>query len=149
MAQLQAEIPHPLADDLPCLLTPGCMTTPTIRVLLHVFIRQGSFEGATMQVECHDISRGESALGKIRQEEFIDNPGAGDTDSTLGCPGRMGRDDDADPLACFVQELFRTVVEGAADSTLRMRQVLVRRQVQAGLDFRSIQQPIVFATRDI
>src|SRR6266851_2915020 len=149
MAQLQTEVPHPLVDDLPCLLTPGCMTTPTIRVLLHVFIRQGSFEGATMQVECYDISRGEGALGKMRQEEFIDNPGAGDTDSTLGCPGRMSRDDNAAPLACFAQELVWTVVERAADSTFRMRQVLVRRQVQAGLDFRSIQYSIVFAACDI
>src|SRR6266700_193021 len=34
MAQFQAEVPHPLTDDLPCLLSAGGMTTPAIRVLL-------------------------------------------------------------------------------------------------------------------
>jgi hypothetical protein len=33
MAQLQTEVPHPLRDDLPALLTPGGLTTPAIRVL--------------------------------------------------------------------------------------------------------------------
>ena len=40
MAQFQAQVPHPLADDLPCLLTTRGVTTPAIRVLLQVFIGQ-------------------------------------------------------------------------------------------------------------
>ena len=67
---------------------------------------------------------GQEDATTIHQEEFIDDAGVGDTDSTPGCPGLMGRDDDADPLACFAQDLFRTVVERAADPTFRMRQVL-------------------------
>ena len=110
------------------------MTTPTVGVLLSVFISQGRFEGAAMQVEGHDIRSGEGALGEIGEEEFIDDARAGDTNPTLGGPGGMSGDDDADPLACLAQALVRTVVERAADPTFRMRQRLFSRQVQAGLD---------------
>jgi hypothetical protein len=33
MAQFQAQVPYPLADDVPCLLAPGRVTTPAIGVL--------------------------------------------------------------------------------------------------------------------
>jgi len=32
MSQFQAQIPDPLADDTPCLLPPGGVAAPTIRV---------------------------------------------------------------------------------------------------------------------
>ena len=139
MAQFQAEVPYPLADDLPCLLTASGVTTPAIRVLLQVFIGKSIFKCAAMQVERHHISSGEGALGKIRQEEFIDEASTRDPDPTLDGPRRMGRDDDADLLACFAQALVRAVVERAADPTFWLGQVLVCWQVQAGLDLGSIQ----------
>src|SRR5258708_4231437 len=37
MAQFQAEVPDPLADDLPALLTPGGMAAPTVGFLLAIF----------------------------------------------------------------------------------------------------------------
>jgi len=38
MAQLQAQVPDPLADELPCLLTRCCMADPPVGVLFLVFI---------------------------------------------------------------------------------------------------------------
>ena len=38
MAQLQTEVPDPLADELPCLLTRCCMAGPPVGVLFLVFI---------------------------------------------------------------------------------------------------------------
>jgi hypothetical protein len=51
MAQLQTHVPEPLVDDLPPFLTASRVTTPAIGVLLDVFISQGIFKGAAMQVE--------------------------------------------------------------------------------------------------
>jgi len=66
MAHFQREIPDPLIDTLPALLTPGSMTTPTIGVLFAIFIRERDFKGSAMQVECHHIGSGESALWQGR-----------------------------------------------------------------------------------
>ena len=38
MTQLQAHVPDPLTDDLPCLLSGRGMATPAVRVLLDIFI---------------------------------------------------------------------------------------------------------------
>jgi hypothetical protein len=76
-------VPHPLADDLPGLLTARGMTTPAIRVLLQVFIGQGIFKGAAMEIQGHDIARRERVLRQLRQEEFTDNACAGHSHPTL------------------------------------------------------------------
>ncbi len=102
-----------LSDDVPCLLAPGRVTTPAIGVLLHVFIGQGIFKRTAMQVEAHHIRSRQGALGEIRQEELVDDASTCNPNPTPGGPGRMGGDDDTDPLACFVQALVRTVVERA------------------------------------
>jgi len=73
VSQLQAEVPGPLSHDLPGELSPGRMATPTVGIKLLVFVLQGRFKGAAMQVESHHIGGGEGALGQIGQEEFIDN----------------------------------------------------------------------------
>src|SRR5258708_39487643 len=99
MTQLQAQVPHPLAGELPCLLTARSMTTPTIWVLLVVFICQSIFKCAAMQIQRHDIGSGERALGEIRQEQFIDDARASDADPTLGGPGLMRCHDNPPPHA--------------------------------------------------
>jgi hypothetical protein len=38
MPQLQAEVPHPLADELPCLLTRCALAGPAVGVLFLVFV---------------------------------------------------------------------------------------------------------------
>jgi hypothetical protein len=67
-----------------------------------------------MQVEAHHIRSRKGALGEIRQEELVDDASTCNPNPTPGGPGRMGGDDDTDPLACFVQALVRTVVERAS-----------------------------------
>src|SRR5712691_2499758 len=99
MTQLQAEVPHPLADELPCLLTTRSMTTPAIGVLLVVFISQSCFKSPTMQIQRHDITGGKRALRQIRQEQLIDHARAGHANPTLGSRGRMGRHNDPVPHA--------------------------------------------------
>lgn len=65
MAQLQTQIPHPLADQLPCLLAPSRMTDPSVWLLFLVFISQRCFKGSTMQIERNDVRGGEcEARGK-------------------------------------------------------------------------------------
>jgi len=44
LAQFQAEIPQPLADDLPKFLPTRGAGTPTIGLLLYVFIGQHGFK---------------------------------------------------------------------------------------------------------
>jgi hypothetical protein len=61
------------------------MATPTVRLKLLVFVFQGGFKGAAMQVKGHDIGGGERALREIGQKEFIDDSGTSEPDlrSTL------------------------------------------------------------------
>ena len=66
MAEFQTDIPDPLADDLPCFLTAGCMRTPAVGVLFLVFIRQSRLKGAAMQIQFNDVGGGESLLRKAR-----------------------------------------------------------------------------------
>ncbi len=149
MAQFQAKVPHPLANDLPYLLTARGMTTPTIWVLFQVFIGQGVFKSATMQIQRHHIDSRKGPLRQISQEEFIDDAGAGHTDPTLRLFGRMGRDHDPAGFLRRAESQVRAVVEGAADPAFGMREVLVFWQVQTSLHVRSLQDLIVFATHNI
>ncbi len=63
VAQFKTQVPHPLADDLPALLAPGGMRTPTIRILFLVFIGQCILKRAAMQVQRHHIGSRERVLG--------------------------------------------------------------------------------------
>src|SRR5260370_42680511 len=69
MAQLQAQVPDPLRDDLPGFLPDGLLRTPAIRVLLQVFIGEDILQRSTMQGECDHINRRESPLLQVGQEE--------------------------------------------------------------------------------
>jgi hypothetical protein len=41
--------------------------------LLNVFVFQGGFKGAAVQVEGNHVRGSESVLGKVGQEEFIES----------------------------------------------------------------------------
>ncbi len=56
MAQLQAEIPEPLRDDLPALLAARGVRAPTVRLLLLVFIGKGRFKRPSMQIQLDHIA---------------------------------------------------------------------------------------------
>src|SRR5207244_13268179 len=53
MAQFQTQIPHPLADQLPDLLTRGRMADPSVGILFLVFISQFRFKGPPIPVPRH------------------------------------------------------------------------------------------------
>ena len=62
MPQLQAQVPDPLTDDLPCLLPPGGVRAPAIRVDFLILIGKRRFKGAAMQIQFDDIAGGEPRL---------------------------------------------------------------------------------------
>jgi hypothetical protein len=113
------------------------MTTPAIRVLLQVFLGQGIFKGAAMEIQGHDITRRERVLRQLRQEEFIDNACAGHSHPTLASRCRMRGDHDPAGFLRRTQRQIRTIVEGTAHPAFRMREVLIGRQVQTGLHLSS------------
>src|SRR5258708_24646852 len=149
MSHLQPQVPEPLIDDLPRLLPGRRVTTPAVGVLFLVFIGKDRFKSATMQVEGDDIGSGESALGKIREEEFIDDTRAGDTDWALPRVRRMGCHHHAAALSRWPHRHIRTIVERAHQITFRAYELLIGWQVQAALDLRSLQHCVVFAARHI
>ncbi len=51
-----------------------------------------------MQIQRHHIAGGESALGQLREEQFVDDAVTFDTDLALLWSSGMGRDHD--PAAC-------------------------------------------------
>src|SRR5262245_49201513 len=97
MPQLQTQVPHPLADDTPCLLTASGVTTPTIRVDLLIFVSQRRFKGATMEIQFDDIRSGESLLRQRGEEKFIDDTRTRDANRTLLVTGWMSRHHHAAP----------------------------------------------------
>ena len=62
MPQLQAYVPDPLTDDLPCLLAGRRMATPAIWVDLLILVRKRGLEGPSMQIQRDDIGSGERFL---------------------------------------------------------------------------------------
>jgi len=74
LAELQAQIPYPLREDLPELLPRGRMRHPAIWVLFLIFIGKHRFKGTAMQVEIKHISGSEGVWGDGREELFIDRP---------------------------------------------------------------------------
>ncbi len=149
MPQLKSQVPDPLADNLPTLLATGGMRAPAIWLLFQVFIRQGRFKRASMQVERHHISSGEGILRQSGQEQFIDEPVTGVADAALLLPRRMRGNDDPAGLAVPIDGHRWTVMERAADPALRMGEVLIGRQVQASPHLVPVEQMIVLAPRHV
>jgi hypothetical protein len=65
MSQFQAQVPHPLRDHLPALLSPGGVAAPAIRVEFLIFIGERRLKGATMQIEFDDIGSGKAGCGRV------------------------------------------------------------------------------------
>ncbi len=133
MAPFQAQLPHPLPPDLPCLLAARGMTTPAIWVLLQVFVGQRVFKRAALHIPRHHIGSRKAALRHIGPEALGDDALAGHSDPTPGCRGLMGRYDDPASHAFGPQREIRTVGAGAHHRALRMGERLLGRQFQASL----------------
>src|SRR6266568_6587404 len=73
MAQFETQVPEPLGDDLPALLACCRMASPAVWVLFLVFISQRRFKGTTMQIQRHDITSRERALGELCHKQFVDH----------------------------------------------------------------------------
>ncbi len=151
MAQFQAQVPHPWANDLPYpLFRKRYDYTNESFVLFQVLIGQGVFKSATMQVEGHHIDsrKGPPLANRSRRVPRRRRSGSHRPDSSSlwpdGSRSRPGR-----VLGDRAESQARAVVEGAADPAFGMREVLVCWQVQTSLHVRSLQDLIVFATHDI
>lgn len=95
MSQLQAQVPDPLTDDLPCLLHPGGVVAPAVRIDLPHLIGKRRFKGAALQIQFDDITGGKPLLRQIGKEEFVDDARAGDANGTLLQALRMSSYDHA------------------------------------------------------
>ena len=146
MPQFQTQVPHPLVDDTPCLLTPGGVAAPPIRVLLLILISQLRLEGTTVQVQFDDIASGEFLLWQCCKEEFIDDPRAGDANRTLLESLRMSRYHDAAQHRLWPYRHRLAVVETASQLAFRALLDLVGWQMQTSLDEGMIKDGGVFAS---
>jgi hypothetical protein len=120
------------------------MATPAVGVLLQVFIGKRVFKAAAMQGEGHDISSSESVLWQLRQEQLVDDAFALDSDPAFRRACRMGRHHDPALLSRRPHRQVRAVVEGARETTFRMRKLPFCGEMQSRLDSGMVQQQIVF-----
>jgi hypothetical protein len=63
--QVESQVPDPLGDELPALLSRGRMAAPAVGIDLLVFIREHRLKGPTMQVHLNDIAGGKCLLGQV------------------------------------------------------------------------------------
>jgi hypothetical protein len=134
MPHLQAQVPDPLADDLPGLLPPGGVAAPAIGVEFLILIRKCRFKGAAMQIQFNDIAGGEPLLRQSGEEEFVDDAPSREANRTLLLARRMGRDDQAAQHAFRADWHGWTVIEATHDLAFWALLLLIRRQLQARLD---------------
>src|SRR2546428_12364706 len=73
MAQFEPDIPYPLGHDLPGFLPPGRVATPTIGLLLLVFVSQRRLKSAAMQIQFVDIGNGKRLLWQCGGERVVDH----------------------------------------------------------------------------
>jgi len=71
LSEFQAEIPDPLADDLPKLLSARRMWTPSVGILLAVFICQNGFKGPAMQTEAKGVGATRSSWNCERNASTV------------------------------------------------------------------------------
>jgi hypothetical protein len=148
VTQFQSEVPDPLGNDLPTLLTPGGMAAPTVGLLLAIFIAECIFKRATMQIECDHIGSGEGSLWQRCQEQFIDDPITLDAHPMLFRSCGMSRHHDPTALLAWAHQDIRAVIEGTDVCTFRTAELLIGGKEEPKLDLGQRKHLIVFATHD-
>jgi hypothetical protein len=137
MPQLQAQVPHPLAQDTPHLLTTSGVTTPSIWVDLLIFIRERWLKGAAMQVQLNDVGCGECLLREVGEEVFVDDARTRHADGFLlflVLVGWMRCHYDPAGHACGGRWDLWTIVEATHGLAFWALLGLIGRQVQACLN---------------
>jgi len=148
LPEFQAEIPDPLAHDLPKFLPTRRMGTPTVRILLEVFICQNGFKGPAMQIQVQHIFGGKSRSGKLGDEQFIDHAPACFSDGWgSGCGGMTG-DNQPHTRSTSGEGHLWAIVKGADGSTFWVGRHLHGRARNNGLDRGQIQERIVATAPD-
>jgi hypothetical protein len=102
--------------------------------LFLVFIGQRVFTRTAMQGERHHIGCCESGLWEVGQAEFVDHASALDTGTRFLLGSRMRRHHAPAALPRWPYLHVRAVVEGAHAVAFRAAELLIGRQVEAGLD---------------
>ena len=120
------------------------MAAPAVGILFAVFVGEGRFKGATMQVHLDHIAGRKAVLRQVGEKQFVDHPSTGDADwARLGAGGMCGHDH-------AVGSSFRShrnlgaIVEAANQLAFGTLLELIRRQVQACLNQGVIQHAVVF-----
>jgi hypothetical protein len=62
MTKFEADVAHPLREDLPELLSRRGMRDPAVRILLLIFIGENRLECSSMEIQIHDICWGKCPL---------------------------------------------------------------------------------------
>jgi hypothetical protein len=119
-----SQVPHPLGEDLPDLLTVCRVRTPSITVLLTIFrSRARSVTAATMQRELGDIGSSEAESRQCCAKEFRDDSVADHANRTGG--GLMRRNNQSSALSFGGDRHLPTIKQISTSATFRMGELLI------------------------
>jgi hypothetical protein len=155
MPDAQAQIPDPLIDELPALLSVRRVTTPTVGGLFLILIGQHLLEGSALMVEFDHAGCGEGVIWQGGQKEFIDLVAhyLADRDFLRGWglvvaqdqhPGGQGGAGNRRLPGRQVPH----IKERSGSTRFRVRYPGRRGRLEAGLDVGMAQQTIVLAPPD-
>ena len=144
--QFESQVPDPLGDQLPALLSPGGVAAPTVWIDLLVFIRERRFKGAAMQIQLDDIAGGECLLRQGGKKELVDDACPRDAHWALLFTCRMRGHHDAAEDSLRPDRHVWAIVEAASNLAFGTLLELIGGQVQTRLKQRMIEHTVFFAT---
>jgi len=146
MPTFQAQIPHPLIEDLPTFLPKGTARTPPIRILFLILVAQNGLKSPAMKVERHDIGGRECLSRQTGEKEFRNHPILEVSNRTLRPV--LGRDDHPRDRSCCSQTNLWEIKESTTRPGFWVDRELGRRQSQSRLDLWPGEQTILFASQN-
>ena len=149
MSHFEAEIPDPLRQNEPKLLTPGGVRTPAVGLLFLVFISKYALKGTSMQVESHHIGRSERFLRQGCVEQFVDHLAPRSANRSSGGGRRMRSDDHSCAWSGRRKTQSRKVKECPAGSRFGVGDLLIRWLGQASLHLRQVEEIVILASHHI
>src|SRR5260221_441610 len=146
LPKLQAEIPDPLTENLPELLSPRRPRHPSVWILLSIFISQNGFKRSAMQIEIEHISGGERRERQSSEELLIDGSLFYLADRWTRGTGWVCGQQHAYYRSRWRKLDLCTIIEGATGPRFGVERILIGRTMQPLLDGRLLYQMIVFAS---